>query len=237
MIFGVRGGTGSNAGAAAAEPQQRAWLIFLALWVGLFMLFLGPCLLLRESFIKADYGVQHWPWAQHWWQSLHGGESVAWTRKMACGFPLAAEGQIGVFYLFGQLFYRLLPFWAAYTWSIPFHLALGAAGIYVYARRASLSREAALLAAVIFSFGSAYGGCGINTATLRALAWLPWCLAIGDAARSGAAAAGLAPVLARAAATAGWAVAVSQMWTAGSMQMALYASGYLLVHEMLSTLR
>ena len=185
------------------------------------MFFLWPLVILKKSFVLGDYAVQFYPWSRWYAEGLRTGHIPLWTDLITGGFPLGAEGQTAPYYLLHLVTYFLLPFKVAYTWNIPFHILLGGIGFYIYAQRIGLSRQGAALAAVLFSFSSAYGGCFYTTGTLRALSWLPWSLyvleKINDSRDK------RSYVL--------WSSALgvlfSQMWTAGFPQIAVYAFFYL----------
>ena len=116
----------------------------------LFLIFFWPFLVLEKSFILYDYSMQHLPWAVHTHESARQGSLPLWTNTMVLGFPLFAEGQSASLYFVHWLGYRALPFFAAYTWSIPFHFLAGSIGAYLYTRRLGVSRQAAVLAATCF---------------------------------------------------------------------------------------
>ncbi len=210
----------------AWERLKKHFTATTVLYVALFLYFLWPVLTLQEAFIRADYFDQHLPWARVFYDWVHGRADIFWTPMMGGGFPLAAEGQVGAFYPLHHVWYRILPFEAAYAWSTPLHLAIGGCGMYVYLRRCGLSRDASGLGAVLFSFGSGYGGSFFSPGGLRAIAWMPWCLAVLERVR-------FAPLKGR---LGGWAVAsvmITFMWTAGAAQSALYAILYLVLHEII----
>lgn len=194
---------------------------FLVFFGGLSLYFLWPLVLLQRSFVLGDYGVQHYPWSFFYAQLLKQGSLPYWTNLVSGGFPLVSEGQFGPYYLLHQLFYRLLPFEGAYTWGIVFHFLLGGTGFYLYSRKIGLSRWSGALSAALFTFSSAYGGCFYNTVTQRVLTWLPWAMWTMECLRG---AQGKHRIVRWALVLA---VLISQMWTAGFPQMALYAVGYL----------
>ena len=202
-----------------------------ALWPfwALFFLFLWPLLVLKESFIGGDYFQQHLPWARFFYETWRHGRLPLWTDQMACGFPLLAEGQMAALYLIHMAAYRVLPFMAVYTWSIPFHVLVAGIGMVVYIRGLGCSRQAASIAATVFAFGSAYGGCFYNTGSLRTLCWLPWALYLLDQIRLPM------PLARRAGFCAVLGLIFSQQWTAGFSQMALYAFGYYFLYEAIAS--
>ncbi len=201
----------------------RRHAFFLLFFGALFVFFTGPLLLVRTAFLVGDNGVQFHPWALALSQSLKQGTLPYWTDLIACGFPLVAEGQVAAYYPPNILFFLLLPFKAAYSWTVPAHLLVGGIGFYVYGRRIGLGERAAALAAVVFSFSSGYGGCFYTMGTLRVLTWVPWTLLALDAARRAPNAAGLG------AAAAGAGVCFGLMGTGGFPQAAAYAALYVLV--------
>jgi hypothetical protein len=204
-------------------PAIVALLPFGALWA----VFFSPLLTLDTSFILSDYMAQHVPWARTTFDAVRSGTLPFWTPLMGGGFPLFAEGQAAAIYLPQWAAYRMLPFLAAYTWSVPLHFAIGGIGMFVYARRAGLGRYGAGLAAACFAFGSGYAGCFLNTASLRVACWIPLALWLLDSARQAGAAKRLLLLLALA-------LIVSQQWTAGASQMAVYTFGYYIAHELIA---
>ncbi len=200
-------------------------LTTLPFWI-LFFLFLSPLILLQHSFIYGDYAQQHVPWGLETWRAIRAGGLPLWTHKMACGFPLLAEGQCAALYWAHLIGYKLLPFWTVYTLSIPLHFLIGAVGMVAYTRKIKLSEQASVIAAIVFCFSSNYAGCFMNTASLRVLCWLPASLLCIES---------MSPnnsVKAQRISFGALCVLVCQMWFAGSSQMALYALGYLLIYQL-----
>ncbi len=194
---------------------------FFLFYGALFSAFLWPLVFLKTSFILGDYQLQFYPWSAYLAKALKTGQLPYWTNLIACGFPLVAEGQVAAYYPIHLIFYTILPFFAAYTWNIPLHILIGGLSFYGYTRRIGLKNEGAVLAAVIFSFSSAYGGCFYTTGTLRVLCWLPGCLWIIEElfwATTKKKTAFLVLVLG---------ILIALMWTAGFPQAAFYAVGYL----------
>ena len=193
---------------------------FLIFYGAMYVLFLWPLLTFQRTFIFGDYWLQHYPWAYEYARCLKTGRLPYWVPSVAGGFPLVAEGQVGAYYLPHLLFYSILPFSIAYSSLIFLHVLAGGLGFYIYGRRLLFSKEAAAFTAVLFSFSSAYGGCFSNTASLKAITWLPWSLVAWEylTRLSGRHRFLWISILG---------AMFSQMWTAGSSQIALYAVVYL----------
>ncbi len=124
--------------------------------------------------LVADHWEQHYPWAELLWSSLRRGELPVWTSLIHSGFPIAAESQIGIFYLPNLLFFGLLPLNFAYSHIVIFHFLLGGLGIIFYCRSMGLSWAASFVSACLFVFGTAYGGAYYNTNSLKTISWLPF---------------------------------------------------------------
>jgi hypothetical protein len=156
----------------------KAHRYFLLTYGAIYAIFLWPLLIFKRTFIYGDYWQQHYPWSFEYARLLKTGSLPYWVPQVSSGLPLVAEGQVGAYYPLHLILYAVLPVFAAYTIGILLHVLVGGVGFYVYGRRSQLSEEASSWLAILFSFSSAYGGCFSNTAVLRVMAWLPWCLLI-----------------------------------------------------------
>lgn len=150
-------------------------LAFFAILVAL-LIFYPELFLVRSGALIADHLEQHYPWAHLLWTSLRHGEIPFWTPLIQCGFPIAAEGQIGVFYLPNIALNLLLPFHWAYSYTHVVHYLVAGWGAYAYARQMKLIPLAAFMASFVYLFGTSYGGAYYNVTSLKVLAWFPWML-------------------------------------------------------------
>lgn len=123
--------------------------------------------------LTGDHWEQHYPWAYLLSQSIKHGALPFWTSFLHAGFPIAAESQIGVFYLPNLLLYYFLPFHTAYSYMSLFHFLLGGIGTYLYGRKIGLKGEGAFMAACLFLFGGAFGGAYYNMTSLKTISWFP----------------------------------------------------------------
>lgn len=148
-------------------------IFFVAALTGLLFLFYPDLFLAWSGALPGDHWEQHFPWAYLFFESLRRGEGPFWTPLIHCGFPIAAESQIGLFYLPNLLLYSLFPFRWAYSYQSVFHFMLSGAATYGYVRQVGLRPLSAFVAAVIFLFGTAYGGAYYNITSLKTIAWFP----------------------------------------------------------------
>ncbi len=144
--------------------------------LGLLFLFYPDLFLVKAAPLTGDHLEQHYPWAYLLSQSLRQFKLPFWTPLIHCGFPLVAESQVGAFYIPNLLMYFFLPFQVAYSYMNLVHWFVAGWGTYLYAREMKLDPMAAFVAAVVFTFGSAYGGAYYNMTSLKTICWFPLAL-------------------------------------------------------------
>jgi hypothetical protein len=147
--------------------------LFISLLAILVFLFYPDLFFAKIASLAGDHWEQHYPWAYHLSSALKSFRLPFWTNLIGSGFPIAAEGQIGVFYVPNLILHFLLPFKWAYSYQNVVHFAISGSGTYFYARSIQLKPVAAFVAAVGFLFGTAYGGAYYNITSLKTLAWFP----------------------------------------------------------------
>ena len=151
------------------EPDRLAVFGLL----GLLFAFYPRLFLAQAAPLTGDHLEQHYPWAFLLAQSVKEFKLPFWTPLIQCGFPLVAESQVGAFYLPNLILFFLLPFHVAYSYMNLLHWFIAGWGTYAYARHMKLGAMASFVAAVIFVFGSAYGGAFYNMTSLKAICWFP----------------------------------------------------------------
>ena len=145
-------------------------------FLALLILFYPELFIAKAASLKGDHWEQHYPWAFYMAQSLKQGIWPFWTSLIQCGFPIAAESQMGLFYLPNLLLYSFLPFQWAYAYMNLFHFFIAGLGTYLYCRKMGLTPLGAFVAGSIFVFGTGYGGAYYNITSLKTIAWFPWIL-------------------------------------------------------------
>jgi hypothetical protein len=119
----------------------------------------------------------------HYWHRAYLAERMsafslpAWAPYFYSGHPFLANPENAVFYPLTVLFV-VLPLPAAFTLDILVHVALAAAGTYLFVRRLGGGVAASLVAALAYGFGGymmdrIYAG---HIAYVHVAAWLPWTL-------------------------------------------------------------
>jgi hypothetical protein len=151
-------------------------LLNVFLFMLLLALFYPGLVVARQASLMGDHWEQHFPWAFVMADSLRHGQWPFWTPLIQCGFPIAAESQMAVFYLPNLILYAILPIRWAYAYMNLVHFFISGAGTYFYARKIGLKPAAAGVSAIVFVFGTGYGGAWYNITSLKTLAWFPWIL-------------------------------------------------------------
>lgn len=148
-------------------------LFFLSLIGILLFIFYPDFFLAKSGPLIGDHLEQHYPWAYLLSTSLKQFHFPFWTSLIHCGFPIAAESQIAIFYLPNLIFFFLLPFHWAYSYITLFHFWIAGWGTYQYARQMKLIPYASFVAAIVFLFGTSYGGAYYNITSLKTISWFP----------------------------------------------------------------
>jgi hypothetical protein len=139
-------------------------------------IFYPDLFLAKRAILAADHIEQHYPWTSLLAESVKHFRLPFWTNLIQCGFPISAEGQIGVFYLPNLLLCFLLPVDWAYSYLFVIHFFLSGLGTYLYCRQMRLNELASFVSACIFLFGAAFGGAYYNITSLKTLCWFPFML-------------------------------------------------------------
>jgi hypothetical protein len=147
--------------------------------------FFWKILLLGRAIGGLDVLEYFYPYRVYARQAIDNGRLPLWNPDIFGGAPFLANIQAGLFYPPTALFY-VLPFPAAYTWSVVLHAFLGGLFAYLLARQSlGTSRLAGLIGALTFAFGGFLGGQMGHLNQLSAAIWLPALLLCWDKAVSG----------------------------------------------------
>ena len=159
--------------------RKKEWIFLLAIVILLFA-FYPRLFMFKGAWLTSDNKEQHFPWAYYFAQTLKAGGIPFWTGEIGCGFPLVAEGQIGIMYGLNLLFYGLLPIKIAYSSNIIFHLIFSGFAMYFFIRHLKLDGFSALFGSTIYLFGSTYGGAFYNLNSMKIMCWFPVVLILID---------------------------------------------------------
>ncbi len=100
-----------------------------------------------------------------------------WTPEIFAGFPLWADGEMGLFYWPNWVVLALWNADAAITVLRFLHVVLAATGAYVFLRVLGVSRWGGAMGGITFAFGSFLTMQMHHANVIASAAWLPWILA------------------------------------------------------------
>lgn len=185
--------TSPDAQRASSAPRRwsrRDWaaIVLLALLVTLFFWrILTPNLADRASFPPGDFSHQFWAFATFEVRELSSGRIPLWNPYTYAGAPFWADIQSAVLYPGSLLTLLLSGAWGFSLFALEveaiLHFWLAGIFTYLFVRRLTRHRGAALFAAITFTFsGYLTGYPGQQLAVLETDIWLPLLLYLADRA-------------------------------------------------------
>jgi hypothetical protein len=154
---------------ATPIPFRRIALLCLILAVALFFY---PVLLGEGLFYFRDVSLNHYPTRAYASEQLRSGSFPLWNPYLSGGMPLAANPNNLILHPITLLF-LILPLPLAFTASILLQYLLAAWGMFRWGEEEGLGRQAALLAAFVFTFCGSLASCGSLQNLLSSWAWIP----------------------------------------------------------------
>ena len=124
------------------------------------LLALGALLLHRDglfggpAFYERDTQLFYSPLARWVAEQLQAGVYPLWLPGIFTGYPIYADGELGLLYLPQVLLLRLLPTPEAMVWLRVLHAFLAGLFTYAYLRMLRLDAIPSLGGALVFAFGS-----------------------------------------------------------------------------------
>jgi len=145
----------------------------------LLLFFVLPILCFPELFFdqntlySGDLTRIHYPLrilAADQWQA---GQVPLWNPYVLLGFPLLAEGQVGVLYPLNIFFMLPIPAYRALTLFVTTHFTLAATFTYILARSLDIGRAGSTLGGLSFGFGGFLMASVTNLNIMTGGVWLP----------------------------------------------------------------
>ena len=134
-------------------------------------LFGGP------AFYELDTRLFYFPLATWVSQQLHAGNFPLWLPGIFTGYPIFADGELGLAYPPQALLLALLTAPVAMVWLRVLHVFLAGAFTYAYLRTIRLEPLPALGGGLVFAFGSFVTAQMHHENVVRSAVWLPAALA------------------------------------------------------------
>jgi hypothetical protein len=131
---------------------------------------------------ERDTTVFYFPLMEWVAQRLHQGELPLWTPQVFGGYPIFADGEIGLAYPPVLIALLLLPPDRAFVFLRLLHLAIAALGTFALARTWRLPYASAAMAGVVFALGSFLQAQIHHENIVRTASWLPVMLVLVERA-------------------------------------------------------
>ncbi len=160
------------------------WLELGASWLSIAALLIVVGLSLADGLLgdsvayERDTTVFYFPLMRWVAQQLHQGVFPLWTPQVFGGYPIFADGEIGLSYPPALLALLVLPAERAFVFLRLLHLCLAAVGMFALARVWGLPRTSAVLAGVVFTLGNFLQAQIHHENIVRTASWLPLMLAL-----------------------------------------------------------
>jgi hypothetical protein len=123
--------------------------------------------------VERDTYLFYYPLYQWFAEQWRAGHLPLWMPQLFSGYPLFADGELGMLYPPHWVFFGLLPTPAAFIGLRLLHFVLAGAFMYAWMRVLGLRRLAALLAGLTFAYGSFLVGQMHHENLVRTAVWLP----------------------------------------------------------------
>jgi hypothetical protein len=137
------------------------------------------------AFYENDTRLFYYPLA-HWVsQQLQSGVFPLWLPGIFTGYPIFADGELGLAYLPQVALLYLLPAPLAMVWLRVLHVFLAGLFTYLFLRTLRLDPLPSLGGALVFAFGSFLSAQMHHENVVRSAVWLPAVLACADRALRG----------------------------------------------------
>ncbi len=131
---------------------------------------------------ERDTFVFYFPLMRWVSQQLHAGVLPLWTPQVFGGYPIFADGEIGLSYPPALLALWLIPPEQAFVFLRLLHLWIAAFGTFALARTLGLPRSAAVLAGLVFALGNFLQAQIHHENIVRTAAWMPVMLVLVERA-------------------------------------------------------
>jgi hypothetical protein len=128
------------------------------------------------AFYELDTRLFYFPMATWVSQQLHAANFPLWLPAIFTGYPIFADGELGLAYLPQLALLGALPANLAMVWLRVLHFFLAGALTFAYLRALHLNALPALGGALIFAFGSFVSAQMHHENVVRSAVWLPGAL-------------------------------------------------------------
>lgn len=138
--------------------QYYALLIIILLPIIFFINLFYPSstILVTPDFGQSDVWNLNYPLKDYLSQNLKTRTIPIWTDSLAGGYPILAEGQMGIFNITNLIFFSIFPTWLAFNLSYVIIFLTTSLGSYFYGKTIKLSSLQSLWLSIIFTFSGIF---------------------------------------------------------------------------------
>ena len=172
----------SPAASGARYPHLGEALLWGAGLLAIVSLSVADGLLANMVAYERDTTVFYFPLMSWVAQRLQQGELPLWTPQVFGGYPIFADGEIGLAYPPVLVALLVLPPDRAFVVLRLLHLSIAALGTFALARTWKLPYASAVLAGVVFTLGNFLQAQIHHENIIRTVSWLPVMLAVVERA-------------------------------------------------------
>jgi hypothetical protein len=160
---------------------SRLRTIALDVWLILFLIGFCGAVFSTELdggpiFFGRDTTTFYYPLSSWAAEELRAGRWPLWTPTIFGGYPIFADGEIGLLSPFQTGLLTTLPMPLAYSIGRALSYAIASVGLYLYARTLGANALGATIGALAFAYGSFMIGHLQHDNIVRSAVWLPWLL-------------------------------------------------------------
>jgi hypothetical protein len=160
------------------RPDLGVFALFVAFTLGVYSVeLLGGPIYYGTDTLTFYYPLTEW--AAVW---IREGYLPRWTPVIFGGYPLMADGEIGLLHPLNLLLLATLPVEIAYAWHRALHSLIAATGAYTLARSIGAGRIGSAIGALSFAYCSFMVGHLQHDNIIRTAVWLPWLLVAAERA-------------------------------------------------------
>ena len=143
------------------------------------LLYWNRILFFEQILWIGDITRQYFPWYFELHQHLRAFKLPLWELNMGGGYPLFAQGEVGVFYPLNWILIFLFSPTSGFNLAYFLHSLIASFSSYILARVLNLSKPAALLTALTFSYSFFFSTRFIHPSIIFCASYLPlglWCI-------------------------------------------------------------
>lgn len=157
---------------------SKAWpfliIVIIAVTFHIKLFFPQASLYITPDYARSDLVHSKIPTQYVMWKVLHEKRLPLWENNIYQGYPEIEGLEMGFFYLPNLILFGSLPFWLAFNLGYVANAVIAGIGTYLLARSFRVSKAAALVAAITFTYSPIFMLHYHHYNLILAISWIPW---------------------------------------------------------------